>query len=359
MTLGAAPVPVVVGFDLGEGGVGVGQAAVEFEGAKGGGAGLGRAFRRGRRSIVAEEGIGVGEAGISTGVAGVCGDSVLEMEDGGGDAGAGTFVPMEPADEILAIGLLARSVGAREGLAQFGLKAPDERAGDFPAQLPDDRLQLAGLAFVTRAPDLGRVGDGEQFRGDDEPPAARREAAQQDRVRTQTLHGGWQAGGGQVRAAHHGVRQHPEVRACGSGKAARQVFRDAVRERLQRWFGVYIDKRENSERDFAGIDPPGNQNPRGARQDYKQCGNQSNAVPPSGPGKLRRHRLPAWFHGLLTCLRGCFRAAALHPGVEFIRKRVHRAALPMGLPADVEALFLLPADDSPDASPQVSRDFLP
>lgn len=120
---------------------------------------------------------------MRAGVGGVGGDGALKVENGGGETGGSAFVPVKPAAEVVAVGLRAQRLAADEGLALFGVEAPDKPGCDVTAEFLLDGLQLAGLAFVARAPELGGIGRGEQLGGDDEPPAAFGEAAHQDRIR--------------------------------------------------------------------------------------------------------------------------------------------------------------------------------
>lgn len=147
--------------------------------------------------------------------------------------------------------------------------------------------------------------------------------------------------------------KHLEGRPGGAGEAAREILRDAVGERIERRFGIFIDERQDGERDVAGPRRTRDQNPCGAHQQHQRGGGEDDAVPPCGPARGLIVR------GILGLLQGGVPATAGQPGIEFVLVGVHGAALVMRLPVDGQALFLFPADNGPDSSPQVGGDFLP
>ena len=134
LSIGSLPVPVVVGIDGEQGGVGFGEGVVEGEGFEGGGLGAGIGLGRWSELVEALELVATSEGCVGARVVGVDGDGVVKEGDGLEEGGLGALAYEEFSLHVVAVGLGVDDAGwggwGCRGVGELGNEGGGDSLGD-------------------------------------------------------------------------------------------------------------------------------------------------------------------------------------------------------------------------------------
>src|ERR1700676_200450 len=164
---GAGPIPIVVKLQRGQGGFGFGECWVNIESLLCRCTGFGSGFTGGHRAknCCPDNGIAIGESGVSESIMRILMRSLLEVSDRFGQVFIGSLIPIKAALQIILVSLGSDRRISRESLPVLRSKVDASLINDCGGDAVLQRKDVLHLAFVGIGPQIAIRGNLDKFRG--------------------------------------------------------------------------------------------------------------------------------------------------------------------------------------------------